>query len=285
MWRHQGSMNSVIELIKMRSFRAMCHIHINVDQTIKPSFFSITTWLILLLVLVTLLHRSRSKLATYLMTWREGRRVPSPPHPRNTLWHVRLGRGAFYCLPPQPERRQRAATVSVVRPRRQLSVSRCRSECALCTMKGSSHPHCADPFKRHKTHVRKGLRNASKVLADRINDPRITKDTPLCSNCRIKLTKDPNSLPEPSPEETPTITSTEGSGTGSEHHTSMEDDDVQAVLDRLKQTPVKKSKCQSADSGLFRLISIVFGIFFYVATCFIPGEKHTFTYFFPSTFQ
>ena len=115
------------------------------------------------------------------------------------------------------------------------------------------NPHCADPFKRHKTYVRKGLRNASKVLAERVNDPRVTKDTALCCNCRVKLTKDPSSLSKLSPEGTQTSTSTvEDSATCSDDQpTSVDQDDgdnvLEVVFEHLKETPVKRSKCLFVD--------------------------------------
>ena len=121
--------------------------------------------------------------------------------------------------------------------------------------------YCADPFKKHKSKILRGVQGATSALEASVNDARITKGTPLCVSCRTALKNDPSSLPlleenplssSQSSEETsiassvkgPTEVSTSSSNqTVVEQVTEMEASQVVTeVLDSLEETPVRSSK-------------------------------------------
>ena len=71
----------------------------------------------------------------------------------------------------------------------------CVRRCGSSLIRKMPRDICCDPFKRHKKQILRSLEKPSQALIESVNDARINADQFLCLNCRIKLTKDPRSLP------------------------------------------------------------------------------------------
>ena len=122
------------------------------------------------------------------------------------------------------------------------------------SLRTANHPSCSDPFKVHKSRIKKGLRNASKDLVTRVQDFRITRDTLLCVKCRLRLTKDPNSLPEVESATEHAVQEIQASSSSSqasfsgdeppfgESAKNVEEENVKIIMQCLDQTPVRRSE-------------------------------------------
>lgn len=122
------------------------------------------------------------------------------------------------------------------------------------SLRTANHPSCFDPFKVRKSRIKKGLRNASKDLVTRVQDFRITRENLLCVKCRLRLTKDPNSLPEVESATEQAVQEVPASSSSSqascscdeppfgESAKSLDEENVKIIMQCLGQTPVRRSE-------------------------------------------
>lgn len=106
---------------------------------------------------------------------------------------------------------------------------------------------CCDPYKKHKCQVSKNLRIVSESLADLVQDKRVEKGALLCMGCRVRLTKDPRSLPREETVSATCVEDTSGSGTEnsseiSEPACDLSKEDTGRVLPMLGISPLRTSE-------------------------------------------
>ena len=105
---------------------------------------------------------------------------------------------------------------------------------------------CADPFKRHKKLIRKNVKEASQLLISLVKDQRIQKGVYLCCSCRIKVKRDPESLPEIETLDEDRSTPLTPRGPSSSTETSVSSPlarvDAESLMPLLGISPVRASK-------------------------------------------
>ena len=152
----------------------------------------------------------------------------------------------------------------------------------------AKHPSCSDPFKVHKSRIKKGLRNASKDLVTRVQDVRITSDTLLCVKCRLRLSKDPKSLPDLESDTELIVQEASASSSSSlgancssvaspnvgESAKDLEEENVKIVMHCLDQTPVRRSEFSFFTIYIELILAIDIGhvlmtVFTFICLCFL----------------
>ena len=105
---------------------------------------------------------------------------------------------------------------------------------------------CADPFKRHKKLIRKNVEEVSQLLINLVKDERIQKGVYLCCSCRIKVRREPESLPEIETLDEDQSTPSSPPGLSSSTETSVSSPlarvDAESLMPLLGISPVRASK-------------------------------------------
>ena len=105
---------------------------------------------------------------------------------------------------------------------------------------------CAEPFKHHKKLIRKNVEEVSQLLINLVKDERIQKGVYLCCSCRIKVRREPESLPDIETLDKDQSTPSSPPGLSSSTETSVSSPlarvDAESLMPLLGISPVRASK-------------------------------------------